>query len=341
MKEKVAVSIVIPVYNAQKYLEFCFATLEKQTFQNFEVIFVNDGSTDNSLSMIENYVLQHKEKSYVYSKENGGQSSARNLALTKVQGEYIAFLDCDDYLADDYLEVLYNTAKKHDSDMVVSGQKKVAENGEVLENIVYDVEKYPKCILRRLNFSGKLYRKSYLIDKHHMQFAVGKTYEDNPFNLVMLFLAKNLQVLSYAGYYQVVHQGSTTTKKIVEEKLPLEEIEYSVKYVLSYENEINDKELFSYTLMSFLTYFLFQANKKHMYLSLEDRKSDLEIILKVSKFSRRIMHTYFPKYWKNKYLNVFKYKELKFVQRVGVTMFVVLCRLNLLDWFVKVYYRVM
>ena len=256
-----------------------------------------------------------------------------------MKGKYIVFLDCDDYLADDYLEVLYNVAEKNNSDVVISGQMKVNESGDILEKIVYDVNKYPGCILRRLNFSGKIYKTSYLKEKHHMRFAVGRTYEDNPFNLVMLFLAQNLKVLSYIGYYQVVHQGSTTTKKIVEERLPLLELENAAKYVLSRENEINDKDLFCYTFMSFLTYFLFQANKKHMYLSLEDRKSDLEIILKVSKFSRKIVVKYFSKYWKNKYLRAFKYKELRVSQRLGVIIFVILCRLNLLDRFVRIYYR--
>lgn len=335
----IGISIIIPVYNAEKYLKYCFKTLDDQTFRDFEVVFVNDGSTDGSLQLIEDYV-KDKENCKVYSKENGGQSSARNLALTKISGEYIIFLDCDDYLDNDYLEVLYSTAKKNHSDVVISGQKKVDEEGHVLEAIIYDVERYPSCILRRLNFSGKIYRREYLIEKHHMQFAVGKTYEDNPFNLVMLFLAKNLQVLSYAGYYQVVHQGSTTTKKIVEEKLPLPELKKTVQYVLSHEEEINDRDLFEYTLMSFLTYFLFQANKKHMYLSLDDRQSDLEIILKVSSFSRKLLSEYMPKYWKNKYLKVFKYRELKLAQRFGVLVFATLCRFDCLNWFVKLYYHV-
>ncbi len=335
----IGISIIIPVYNAEKYLKCCFKTLDDQTFRDFEVVFVNDGSTDGSLQLIEDYV-KDKENCKVYSKENGGQSSARNLALTKISGEYIIFLDCDDYLDNDYLEVLYSTAKKNDSDVVISGQKKVDEKGNVLEAIIYDVERYPSCILRRLNFSGKIYRREYLIEKHHMQFAVGKTYEDNPFNLVMLFLAKNLQVLSYVGYYQVVHQGSTTTKKIVEEKLPLQELKKTVQYVLSHEEEINDKDLFEYTLMSFLTYFLFQANKKHMYLSLDDRQSDLKIILKVGSFSRKLLSEYMPKYWKNKYLKVFKYRELKLAQRLGVLVFTTLCRFDCLNWFVKLYYHV-
>lgn len=332
------VSIIIPVYNAEKYLPKCLESLENQSFQDFEVIFVNDGSTDGSLSIIETFAQKDKERFRVFSKENGGQSSARNLALPLVEGEYTTFLDSDDYIDEKYLETLYTAAKQNNSDMVVSGQKKVDEEGKVYLNIDYDTEKYPKCVLRRLNFSGKLYRTEYM-RKHKMKFAVGKTYEDNPFNFKMIFLAKNLIILPYSGYYQVGHPGSTTTKKIQEEKLPYEEIREAIDYIVVHNSEINDYAVFEFTVLSFFTYFIFQANKKHMYLSIEDRKSDIQVIMHLCDYVQEVLNKYFPQYWKNEYIGIFKNPELQISQRVGVWLFVLLTRIHCLKMFTKFYYR--
>lgn len=337
-KEIWGVSVIIPVYNAEKYLDKCLESLEKQTFQNFEVLFVNDGSTDRSLEVIEAFKKKQPERFKVFNKENGGQSSARNLALPYVQGEYITFLDSDDYYDEKYLETLYTVAKKNNSDMVISGQKKVDEDGKVYMSIDYPVDKFPETVMRRLNFAGKIYKTEYM-QKHQMKFAEGKIYEDNPFNLMMIFLAKNLIVLPYSGYYQVGHSGSTTTKKIQEEKLPYKEIENAIAYTLNHKTEINDEDIFEFTVLSFFTYFIFQANKKHMYLNFEDRKSDTEVVMHLCSYVQRILEKYFPKYWKNKNIGILKNKELLLSQRAGVWLFVKLCRMNLLKIFTKIYYR--
>lgn len=336
--EEIGVSVIIPVYNAEKYLRKCLNSLEKQSYQGYEVILVNDGSTDNSQNIIDEYVEKYPKKYRSFIKENGGQSSARNLALPYVEGEYTTFLDSDDYYDEKYLEILYNTAKSHNSDMVISGQKKVDEEGKVYLSIDYEVDKYPHTVLRRLNFSGKIYKTSYM-RKHNMKFAVGKTYEDNPFNLIMIFLAKNLVLLPYSGYYQVGHPGSTTTKKIQEEKLPFKEIEDAISYILAHRKDINNYSIFEFTVLSFFTYFIFQANKKHMYLSIEDRKSDITVIEHLCEFIQRILKKYFPEYWKNSYIGILKNPELKLAQRGGVWLFVKLCKMHCLTKFAKVYYR--
>lgn len=336
-ESNIGVSIVIPVYNAEKYLSKCLDSLSKQSYQNFEVIFVNDGSTDNSLKILEEYAKIDKKRFRIFNKKNGGQSSARNMALPYIQGEYTTFLDSDDYYDVKYLETLYHTAKENNSDMVISGQKKVDETGKIYLNIDYPVDKYPNTVMRRLNFSGKLYRTEYMRE-HNMKFAEGKTYEDNPFNFIMIFLAKNLVILPYSGYYQVGHPGSTTTKKIQEEKLPYKEIEDAIKYILNHKNEINNYEIFEFTILSFFTYFIFQANKKHMYLSIEDRKSDIVVIMHLCTYIENLLQKYFPQFWRNSYIGILKNKELPLTQRMGVWLFVRLCKYRKLHWFSKIYY---
>lgn len=339
-EEQILVSVIIPVYNVEHYLKKCIDSVLQQTLKNIEILIVNDGSTDNSQSIISQYQEEFPELIKSYTKENGGLSSARNFALEKANGEYITFLDSDDYLDNDYLEVLYKEAKKYNSDMVCSGQRKVLETGKILAELKYPVQKNPNTILRRLNISGKIYKKSY-IEKHNMRFALGKTYEDDPFNLVMLFMAQNFRIVNYEGYNQLVHEGSITSKKILDDKIPYQALEKSISYVIENKDKCNGYETFEYTVLSFFTYFIFQANKKHMYLKKGiERKSDCEVVLKFCDFTKRILNTYMPDYYKNSNIRLFKNKDLQLSQRCGVWVYSKLCRWNLLNVFTKLYYKI-
>ena len=106
------VSVIVPVYNAQNFLEKCIESLTQQTLKEMELIFVNDGSTDQSLQILEKYQKRFPKKVMVYSKENGGQASARNLGIAKSRGEYIGFIDADDYVDTHMYEAMYKKAKK-------------------------------------------------------------------------------------------------------------------------------------------------------------------------------------------------------------------------------------
>ena len=112
------VSVIVPVYNAQNFLEKCIESLTQQTLKEMELIFVNDGSTDQSLQILEKYQKRFPKKVMVYSKENGGQASARNLGISKSRGEYIGFIDADDYVDTHMYEAMYKKAKKENSDYV-------------------------------------------------------------------------------------------------------------------------------------------------------------------------------------------------------------------------------
>lgn len=332
-----AVSVIVPVYNVEKYLEKCLDSVISQTFQDFEIVIVNDGSTDSSNKIIQNYAEKYPDKIRAFTKQNGGLSSSRNFALERIEGEYLVFLDSDDYLDKNYLKILYSTAKKDNYDIVCSGQNKVGNSGEILKIIKYPVDKNPDTILRKLNIAGKMYRRMY-VEKHNMRFAVGKTYEDNPFNLVMLFVTKKMKIISYEGYNQLVRTDSITANKIYEEKLPFEEIEKSIAYVVKNKGLVSDFSVFEFTILSFFTYFIFQANKKHAYLDINDRKSDKKVIFKLCSFSVEMLEKYFPKYWTNKNIGVFKNTELQFVQRLGVWGFVKLCKYHRLKDFAALYY---
>ena len=345
MKENIkpGISIIMPCYNSEKYMGKTLDSLYAQSFQDFEIVFINDGSTDNTMEIIKACLAKlGADRVTIIDKENEGQSRARNVGLDKASGEFIVFLDSDDYIADDYLKTLYDAAVKNDSDMVLSGQKKVSESGEEIASIDYPVDKIPGYSLRRLNPHGKLYRRSFL-DEHNIRFAEGKLYEDNPFNLMAMFICKNQVILPYNGHFQVMHDGSTMTKKMDPNKVPFDAIEQAVDYVLKHRELLNDYDIFTFTVLSFMTYFVFQANRKHLYSTskIKGRKSDMKLMKDICDYTQRIIPQYFPDYAKCPHVGVFKDRYLTLSQRAGVWLFVKLLQTKMLWVFTKVFYTVM
>ena len=154
-EENFLISIVIPVYNAEKYLEQCLNSVKNQTYKNFEVILVNDGSIDNSESICKEFVESDTRFRY-YLKANGGASSARNFGLDNVTGEYITFIDADDWVDENHLEVLINNIKENNSDMAVSSIKKFDNVSRFKFRVYSNKEKY------LLNYN-KLNREEFLV----------------------------------------------------------------------------------------------------------------------------------------------------------------------------------
>lgn len=338
--KKPLISVIMPCYNTEKYIHKTLTSLFGQSMQDFEVIFINDGSTDSTASIIEEVKSRYPDRVITIHKENEGQSKARNKGLDVASGKYVIFLDSDDYIDSDYFEVLVSAAEENDSEMVLSGQHKVDENGNTIANINYPVDKYPDYSLRRLNPHGKLYKLS-MLNEHNIRFAEGKLYEDNPFNFLAMFLCKNQVILPYNGHYQVIHPGSTMTKRMDPNKIPYDAIEEAVSYVNSHRELVKDYSIFEFTVLSFMTYFIFQANRKHIYSTekIKGRKSDMTIIKQVCDYTSRIIPKYFPKYYKNSHVGINKDKYLSLSQRLGVWIFVKLLRMHLLKPFTVIFYK--
>lgn len=145
------VSIIIPIYNVEKYLRNCFDSVLNQKFKDIEVLAINDGSPDSSQEIVDEYAAKYDFiKSYI--KENGGQSDARNFGLTKASGEYVFFLDADDWLDENALEIMYNRAKNDDSDIVICDFEKMYDNGT-------------SCIVKEINTDVSDIQKAFMIDR--------------------------------------------------------------------------------------------------------------------------------------------------------------------------------
>ncbi len=338
-----AISIIMPCYNSEKYIRKTLYSVFGQTFTDYEVIFINDGSTDSTLSILNQWKEQYSDRVEIISKENGGQSMARNIGMTHARGEYIVFWDSDDYADVDYLEKLYTAAQSVENcETVISGSHYVDENGVILENLNYPVDVYPEFVMRRLSPHGKMYQKAFL-DRYNIRFAEGKIFEDNPFNFLALFLSRNQVILPYCGHYQVIHTGSTMSTAMRTEKMPYDAMEDAMRFIMEHKDEVNNYATYEFVVLSFLTYFIFLGNREHMQAAnkaSKGYKNKMTLVYDMCDFALRAVPKYLPKYWKNKHVGILKDRYLQFRHRAGVWLFVKLLRTRTLKLFAKLYYKV-
>ncbi len=215
------VSIIIPVYNVEKYIAKCLDSLVKQTLSDIEIIVVNDGSPDNSQKIIDKYVKKYPNIVKSYIKENGGQGSARNYGLEKATGEYIGYVDSDDYVSIDMYEKLYQKAKSKDLDIAICGNYVVFENSnrEIIELNNYVIEdKHDNAYFGKLAVWNKIYKKS-LVQK--LTFRSKKWYEDLDFTVKALSLAKKVDYVDEPLYYYLYREGSTMNNSNIERNLEI------------------------------------------------------------------------------------------------------------------------
>lgn len=207
-------SVIVPVYNAEKYINKCLDTILSQTFKDFELILVDDGSPDKCGDICEKYAkLDNRIK--VFHKKNGGVSSARNLGLSEARGEYIAFIDPDDYIDSNMFEDTIEYLQNNDGDIVcfevceVKGSRnkigyhfdsdKIMTGSEALNFILADVIDNSPC--------NKIYKKTVW---NHVRFPNGRRYEDVATIYRTFVQANKIVYLKKALYYYIKHDGSAT-----------------------------------------------------------------------------------------------------------------------------------
>ena len=202
-------SIIIPVYNVEMYISKCIESVKGQTLTDFECLIIDDGTKDKSIEKaIE--TIGNDERFKIYHKANGGLSDARNYGIDKATGEYLFFLDSDDYIGNTLLEDTYNMAKKCDSDIVCFDMMYVYDNDEEKISSGADFEcksyKDDKSVIFINNSSNnKIYRRSFMSDK---RFIKGMWYEDLAVIPVWLSKANNVSHVGKPLYYYLQREGS-------------------------------------------------------------------------------------------------------------------------------------
>ena len=195
------ISVIVPIYNAETYLAKCIESLIHQTYRALQIILVNDGSTDNSLTIARQYAIQDT-RIEVYSQSNQGQAVARNNGILYATGDYLSFVDADDYLDTDFYQTLL--AHCDQQDIVHFGFRRVTTDN----TLAYT--RYPKYHYRYTTPWTRLIRRQWLMDKQ-ITFPEGMFYEDVVFTMDM-WLQKPRQILvPYVGYNYVLNPTSTTS----------------------------------------------------------------------------------------------------------------------------------
>lgn len=213
------ISIIIPVYNVEKYLKRCIDSILNQTFKEFELILVNDGSTDNCGKICNMYKRKDKRISVIH-KKNSGLSSARNVGLDLAKGKYIAFVDSDDYINKNMYEILYSNLIKTDADISICNFQYV--NDTSIININQSIDNYGYLIFNNIEALNELYLENYvnmvvawnkLYKKElfeDLRYAEGRIHEDEFIIHELLYKSKKIVCTNAELYYYLKRQGSIT-----------------------------------------------------------------------------------------------------------------------------------
>ena len=204
-----AVSVLIPVYNAEKFLPACLRSLQEQTFTDFEVLCINDGSKDQSQKILEQFAAGNARFRFI-NQPNAGVGATRNRLLQEAYGTFIAFVDADDWVAPTYLEDLYTAAQKNQADITRCFFKEWNEQTKKWQkpfcgsSFFRPIGSTPKQRFLAGYYDpvvwGKLYRADF-IKKEQIKFLTGATAEDSSFSILTFMTAKRIHTVPKSNYY--------------------------------------------------------------------------------------------------------------------------------------------
>lgn len=294
----VEVSIIVPIYNTEKYLRRCLDSLVGQTLKELEIILVDDGSTDNSSQIMREYECKYQGRVKVYSKENGGQATARNLGIQRSNGKYIGFVDSDDYVDTNMFEVMYQAAKRDDADMVECHYRYLYEEGKRRKEYRTrgDIRQYKDqkdmFINPQVSPWNKLYRREILMHKG-LDFPEGLIYEDTAFYIKTIpYVQKERYVNEHFVYYFL--RGSSTMNANRSQKVG--NIFPVLENILSFYKTNHFYETYYEELEYFCVKILLCSS-----LSRIGRIQDKKIAKELYKTTFSFIQDNFPRYKKNRY----------------------------------------
>ncbi|MCF2220182.1 glycosyltransferase [Chryseobacterium sp. PS-8] len=300
------ISVIVPVYNVENYLAKCLDSLVRQTYQNIEILVVNDGSKDDSEHIIQEYAQKYPEKIKPFIKENGGLSDARNFGIDHATGDYLGFVDSDDYVASSMFEEMVHLAEKHQSKMVICNIQKVDENGKVTQKLT-QIPNMPEKIDLGNNFSvfsdlsyfacNKLFKKELFRDK---RFKKGAHFEDIQL-IPQLLLECDTISQTQNFHYQYLERTDSITKTHTEKGLDILKAVIDVEEVFEKsgysgrKKELKNFQIFE-GVYSFLAYLAFVKDERTFYdmsakleIFIKDRELKLKDILNYSRFDKNYL----------------------------------------------------
>lgn len=300
MKQGIKISVIVPIYNVEKYLHKCIDSILAQTFKNYEIILVDDGSPDNSPKIADEYAEKYPEIISVLHKKNGGVGEARNYGIDHAKGEYLLILDSDDYIEPDMFQCLYNNIVSYNSDIVICGFKTVTESGKVMsvteenlpENKSMTLDENRELMMINPAPWNKLYKRELFTNHEDIRYPSGVWYEDFRTTIKILNLAKNITYVNKPLYNYMRHEGSITNNKNCDKN---SEIIDAMKDILSYFKNDNIYEKYKDEL-EYMTIF-------HVYIATSVRVLMVDRKHPLLETFRSFSYENFPQWKSNKYLN--------------------------------------
>lgn len=307
LMNEIKVSVIVPIYNTEKFLRKCIESIVNQTLQEIEIILINDGSTDNSHNICLEYAEKYPEKIRYINNKNIGCSATRNLGIELAQGEYIAFVDSDDYIEKEMYEEMYTKTLKEKSDIVICGFNYIFSDKKTLfipENKYeyLDIRNKPSYVW------NKLFKKS-LLKNNQIEFPLNTHYcEDLVFSFKNLVLTKNISIVQRPLYNYILHGNNSIYN--LDKKLDIKINFLEIYSYLEKSNSLKDKYVMKYFFQNF-----YYSGIKNVFFSLlnpnqvskEDVKKYINIYVKIFKNMKFINS-------KGKIV-IFYYKNLVFLIR--------------------------
>ncbi len=303
-------SIIVPIYNTEKYLSRCLDSLIHQTLDNIEIILINDGSTDNSQEIINKYLNTYPSILKSFTQNNSGQACARNLGIKNSMGEFIAFVDSDDYVELDAYKKSYKYATENNLDIVCFNFYE-EKNNIKQKSSYYKFDNYNnvvKYILNETSPCNKIIRKD-LFEKNNIKFVENYIYEDLELIPRLALYTNKIGFLNDYLYNYVIHENSTMHQKKYNTKLD------SIYFVAeSLKNNFKNTKYNKELEFLFIEHLLHGAVLR--YLEYEEGNSDIEKISNIIKSD-------FPNWRKNIYYKEqnIKYKiicELAYYKKIKI-----------------------
>lgn len=255
------VTVIVPIFNVEKYLEKCIDSIRQQTYRNLEIILVNDGSQDNSGSICDRYAnLDNRIR--VIHKKNGGLSDARNSGIKAANGDYISFIDSDDYIEKETYDILINSIKSNNADMAICGRwieeelcrrELYTESKEIVMDSTEALKLYFKRRKMDASACDKLFKKELLKD---MYFPVGKIHEDIFVMDKIIMKCKKIVHVGKPLYHYVNRKGSITKTSFTEKNL-----DYIDAHRMAFDRFINNKTLKKYVLSYYFDSYIIIIDK--------------------------------------------------------------------------------
>lgn len=288
------ISVIVPVYNGEKYIELCISSILKQTYENFELILINDGSQDRSLELCQGFAAKDG-RIKVFSRENGGLSAARNTGLENMGGRYVTFIDVDDYVSASYLENLYRAIQSGPYDIVQCNFKKTDTELTLIHAIPFklgDVTEITKIqALNKRKYKVTAWAKLYsahIFD--NFRFKEGIIHEDDASYYIFIDRAERIAVLNETLYYYFMSENSLVRNNKDKSTVFIEIYEERIRYFKARNNQLLlDGTYARFCLVLMLTILSSEKNGKN--------RSDL------ARFSR-LFQQYYPMAMRGKNIKI-------------------------------------